>query len=235
MTGTEIAAYTRILTNTDSVTLTDADILTILNVKYGHRILDILRVQVDKNANITEAYTNLVSLTGLVSGDIGFNGEYPFPTNLLKPIGAEVLYTTTGTPIKCTVYDVTDSQSSEQPGEVNNTFSTADPYVRFERDSYFIRPIPETSVTAGLHIWYEKRQTSLTALSETPDFEQNLHDILAVDIAEVEALRHPENFTTEWRTAFALIKAETDSRFKEFYKNRMKRNKQLRSKGESYK
>ena len=234
MTGTDIAAYTRILTNTDSVTLTDADILTILNVKYGHRILDILRVQVDKNANITESYTNLVSLTGLVAGDNGYNGEYAFPTNLLKPIRAEVLYTTTGTPLKCTVYDITDSQSSEQVGEVNDTFSQADPYIRFERDSFFLRPIPTTSVTAGLHIWYEKRQTALTALSETPDFEQNLHDILAVDIAEIEALRHPENFTMEWRTAFALIKAETDARFKEFYKNRMKRNKQMRSKGESY-
>lgn len=234
MTGLSIAEYARILTNTNSVTLEDADILTILNIKYGHRILDILRVQVDKNANISESYTNLVSLTGLVAGDNGYNGEYAFPTNLLKPLRAEVRYTTTGTPVKCEVYDITDSHDSEQPGEVNNTFSQANPYVRFERDSYFVRPIPTTSVTAGLHIWFEKRQTALSALSETPDFESNLHDILAVDIAEVEALRHPENFTTEWRTAFKIIKEETEARFKEFYKNRMKRNKQMRSKGESY-
>jgi hypothetical protein len=234
MTGTEIAAYARILTNTDSVTLTDADILTILNVKYGHRILDILRIQVDKNANMEESYTNLVSSTGLVAGDNGYNGEYAFPTNLLKPIRAEVLYTTTGTPVKCSIYDITDSQTSEQAGKVNYNFSQSDPYVRFERDSFFVRPIPTTSVTAGLRIWYEKRQTAFSALSDTPTFEQNLHDILSVDIAEIESLRHPENFTIEWRTAFALIKSETDGRFKEFYKNRMKRNKQLRAKGESY-
>lgn len=234
MTGTSIAAYARILTNTNSVTLEDADILTILNIKYGHRILDILKIQTDKNANLTEAYSNLVSLTGLVAGDNGYNGEYAFPTDLLRPVRAEVLYTSTGTPVKCEVYDITDSHDSEQPGEVNNTFSQANPYVRFERDSYFIRPIPTTSVTAGLHIWYEKRQTALTALSETPDFESNLHDILAVDIAEVEALRHPENFTTEWRTAFKEIKTETVDRFKEHYKNRMKRNFQMRSKGISF-
>lgn len=234
MTGTDIAAYTRILTNTDSVTLTDADILTILNVKYGHRILDILKIQTDKNANLTEAYSDLVSLTGLVAGDIGYNGEYPFPTDFLRPVRAEVLYTTTGTPVKCEIYDIADSSDSEQPGEVNDTFSQANPYVRFERDSYFIRPIPTTSVNAGLHIWYEKRQTALTALSETPEFESNLHDILAVDIAEVEALRHPENFTTEWRTAFKEIKTEAVDRFKEHYKNRMKRNFQMRSKGISF-
>ena len=46
--------------------------------------------------------------TGLVAGNNGYNGEYAFPTNLLKPIRAEVRYTTTGTPLKCTVYDVTD-------------------------------------------------------------------------------------------------------------------------------
>ena len=234
MTGTSIAEYARILTNTNSTTLSDADILTILNIKYGHRILDILKIQTDKNANLTESYANLVSLTGLAAGDIGFNGEYPFPTDFLRPVRAEVLYTATGTPVKCEIYDITDSSDSEQPGEVNNTFSQANPYIRFERDSYFVRPIPETSVTGGLHIWYEARQTALSALSETPAFEQNLHDILAVDIAEVEALRHPENFTTEWRTAFKEIKTETVDRFKEHYKNRMKRNFQMRSKGISF-
>ena len=234
MTGTSIAEYSRILTNTNSTTLSDADVLTILNVKYGHRILDILKIQTDKNANLTEAYADLVSLTGLVAGDIGYNGEYPFPTNFLRPVRAEVLYTTTGTPVKCTIYDITDNEDSEQPGEVNNTFSQANPYIRFERDSYFIRPIPETSVTAGLHIWYEARQTAFSSLSETPTFESNLHDILAVDIAEIEALRHPENFTTEWRTAFASVKAETVDRFREHYKNRMKRNFQMRSKQISF-
>jgi len=234
MTGTSIAEYARILTNTNSDTLTDADVLTILNIKYGHRILDILKIQTDKNANLTESYTNLVSLTGLVAGDIGYNGEYPFPTELLRPVRAEIRYTATGTPVKCEIYDIADSANSEQPGEVNNTFSQANPYIRFERDSYFVRPIPETPITGGLHIWYEKRQTALTALSETPEFEPNLHDILAVDIAEVEALRHPENFTTEWRTAFKEIKTETVDRFKEHYKNRMKRNFQMRSKGISF-
>lgn len=190
MTGTSIAEYARILTNTNSTTLSDADILTILNIKYGHRILDILKIQTDKNANLTESYTNLVSLTGLVAGDIGYNGEYPFPTGLLRPVRVEIRYTATGTPVKCEIYDIADSEDSEQPGEVNNTFSQANPYIRFERDSYFVRPIPETSITGGLHIWYEARQTALTALSETPEFESNLHDVLSVDIAEVEALRH---------------------------------------------
>lgn len=234
MTGTSIAAYARILTNTNSTTLTDADILTMLNVKYGHRILDILKVQVDKNASMEESYTDLVSSTGLVDGDNGFNGEYSFPSDLLRPVRVEVKFDDTF--IKAEVYDLPDNGKSEwQESEINDRFNKLRPYVRFERDSFFIRPLTTTSVTGGIHIWYEKRQESLTSLTETPDFEQNLHDILAFDIAELEALRHPERYTTEWRNAFQVMKAEVERRFLDFEKNRFKRNFQMKPKFISYK
>lgn len=234
MTGTSIAEYARILTNTNSDTLTDADILTILNVKYGHRILDILKVSVDKNSTINEAYTNLVATTALTVGQNGYNGEYAFPSDLLRPIRVEIKYSDIF--IKAEIYDITDNGNSEwDTNSIGSTFSSSQPYVRFERDSYIVRPLPATSVTAGIHIWYEQRQTALASLSDTPSFEQNLHDLLALDIAEVEALRHPENFTTEWRNAFYSMKREAENRFFDFYKSRFKRNFQMRVKGISYK
>jgi len=206
--------------------------LTILNIKYGHRILDILKVQVDKNANVTESYTNIVTTTGLNPGDNGYNGEYAFPTDLLRPLRAEI--SVNGTFVKCDVYDLADNDLSETPGEESG-FSINRPFVRFERDSYFVRPVPTSSVTSGLHIWYEARQTALSALSETPTFEQNLHDILAFDIAEVEALKHTENFSVEWRNAFAIMKAECERRFFDYYKNFAKRNLKMIAKKQNYK
>lgn len=231
MTGTNIAAYARILTNTNSTTLSDADILTMLNVKYGHRILDILKIQVDKNANITESYTDLISTTGLVAGDVGYNGEYPFPTDFLRPTRVEILSTATGTPVKAEFYDIQENDFSETDSDsIGSVFSTASPYVRFERNSFFVRPLVTTTVTAGIHIWYEARQTALSTLADTPSFEANLHDILAFDVAELEALRHPAKYTIEWRDAFALLKLEAERRFMDFYKSQFKRNLSMRTK-----
>ena len=234
MTGTSIANYARILTNSTEETLSNDDVLAILNVVYGNRILDILRSQVDKNASIEESYTDLVSSSGLVSGDNGFNGEYSFPSDLLKPVRVEVKFNDTFR--KCSVYDIQDADRSEwQESEVNISFSKEDPYVRFERDSFFVRPIPDSDVTGGIHIWYEKRQDTLTSLSETPQFEQSLHNVLAFDIAEVEAIRHPELYSIEWRNAFYKAQTEASNRFFEFYKNRFKRNFEVRTKKNSYK
>ncbi len=234
MTGSSIAGFARFLTNTDSTTLTDADALTLLNIVYGQRILNILKVSVDKNASINEAYDSLVSVSGLVAGDVGFNGEYPFPTNLLKPIRAEIKLDNEF--LKAEVYDINENQLSEwDESVIQASFEQGKPYVRFERNSYFVRPLPETDVAGGIHIWYEKRQDSFTDLTGTPDFEQNLHDILAYDIAELESIRHTELFNGEWRSAFLRKKNTVEATFLDFYKSRFKRNLKLKSKSINYK
>jgi hypothetical protein len=231
MTRTNIAAYARILTNTDSTTFSDADALTLLNMAYGQRVLDILKVSVDKNASIQEAYADIVSAEGLDPGDNGYNGEYAFPTNLLKPVRAEIKLKDKF--VKAVIYDINENDLSEI--DDLDSFSEDEPYVRFERNSYYIRPLPTEDVSDGFYIWYEKRQESLTALSETPDFEQNLHDILAYDIAEIESIRHPELYTTEWRNAFFAKKRDIEARFFNFYKTRFKRTFKLIPKPTNYK
>jgi hypothetical protein len=218
------------ITNKTSSTFLDGDatnILEELNIQYGHRILDILKVQVDRNASQEEATTDLISETGLVAGDNGFNGEYAFPTDLLKPIRVEVSYDGT-TWLPCSFYDVYETETSEHDSDaIADTFGEADPYVRFDRNSYFIRPLNTgDTVTDGIHIWYEQRQTDLT--DGSPDIEQNLHDILSYDLAYQEYLMHTEKYSRDWKQAFDDERLRAELRFKEFYKNRFRRNMQFK-------
>lgn len=108
------------------------------------------------------------------------------------------------------------------------------PMVRFERDSYFVRPTKDTAgnITNGIHIWYEGRQTDMT--TDSPAFEQNLHDVLSYDLAEMEAIMHPAKYTPDWWISFRIKKTELEGLFTDFYKNRMKRTLKAKSKNTSY-
>ena len=215
------------LTNTNSGTFLTgqaADILAELNIQYGLRTLEILRVAVDKNASITEAKTDLISTIGLVEGDNGYNGEYAFPTDLLKPTRVEVSYDGVSW-FEAKVYDLGDSSYSEHnEDQVQGIASQSQPVVRFERDSYFIRPLKTTAgdITAGIHIWYEQRQIALT--NGSPAFEENLHDVLAYDLAAQEFVMHSEKYSDVKYNRFSIERSKVENLFKEFYKNRFKRN-----------
>jgi hypothetical protein len=223
------------ITNTSAVTFLDGNstnVLADLNTEYGHRTLRILKVSQDLNAQIKEVYTDLLSTIGLNIGDTGYNGEYPFASDTLRPVRCEV--SSDGTNWKpCEIYDLNDNSHSEF-NDVNNVFSTARPSVRFERDSYFIRPVKDDAgnITAGIHLWYEKRQVDMT--TDSPDFEQNLHDVLAYDLAELELLMHPAKYSNEWRNDFRIKKAELNDMFDDFVKNRFKRNYKMNPKQENY-
>lgn len=136
MIGSAIISLSYRLVNKDSSTFLDGNstnILADLNRLYGHRVLDILRVRVDKNASITNATTTHVSTVGLVAGDNGYNGEYAFPSDLLRPVRFEVSYDGVNW-LKATVYDNELNQGSEY----NNTqlvasFSEQEPRVDFTR------------------------------------------------------------------------------------------------------
>jgi len=221
MTVAQLLSRSYRLTNTNSTTFLDGNatnVLADLNTLYGQRILDILRIQTDRNASQTEVKTDLVSVTGLSAGDNGYNGEYAFPTDLLKPVRVEVSYDgTTWNP--CKTYDVNEKDGSEHyQTDINNNFDTSEPYVRFDRDSFFIRPVPTATVSNGIHIWYEQRQSDLTTGS--PTFETNLHDILAYDLAELEALMHSSKYDYKWWKYFKEKKGECEARFFEFYQSR---------------
>ena len=230
MTTATLYTLARDILNTNSTVLPDSKLLEWLNIAYGHRILDVLRYQVDRNASIEMAKTDLISSVGLVEGQNGYDGEYAFPTDLLRPTRMEVSYDGANWD-KCTIYDLNENEKSEvEPTE----FTTSNPYVRFERDSYFMRPVHVGStITNGIRVWYEKRQAALTA-GDTPVFEPNLHDILAFDLAEMELMRHAEKYTDVVAARIRKSKESVENRFKSFYNDRMKRNMRLRPKYEDF-
>lgn len=228
--GSEILTLAYTLTNKSATTFLDADSTNIykhLNIAYGHRILDILRVRVDKNATIEEATTDLISTVGLSEGDNGYNGEYAFPADLLKPSRFEVSYDGKNW-VKCEIYDNAVNYDSEYNKEqLESSFSQSKPYVDFTRNSYKIRPPKNTAgnITKGIFIEYERRQADFTSSTAPSEIEQNLQDILAYDLAELEMIQHADKYTTQQVTLFRTKKAEVENRFLEFYKNNLNSNK----------
>lgn len=190
--------YTEIRTeaNTNSTKVSDATLLVGMNLDYGELVMIALRSRGDFNFQINEATSDLISTSGLSAGSNGYNGEYAWPSDLVKPTRMEVSFDGTNFN-KARIYDLTDelSRSEFTQADINNAFSQTEPYVRFERNSFFIRPLKATAgnITGGIHIWYEQRQTALTA-SDTPVIEPNYHRLLVL----MGVLRVMRKFRTEY-------------------------------------
>lgn len=226
MLGSEILSLAYRLTNKDSATFLDANSTNIyadLNRLYGHRILDILRVRVDKNASITNATTTLVSTVGLVAGDNGYNGEYAFPTTLLRPVRFEVSYDGVNW-LKATVYDNELNQASEyNDTQLAASFSEQEPRVDFTRNSYKIRPPKTTAgnITNGIYVEYEKRQSDFTSSTAPTEIESNLQDMLAWDLARLEHVVHASKYSQQEVAAFERGFNQMEQRFLEFYRSNL--------------
>jgi hypothetical protein len=221
MNTASIYTLTRDILGTNSSVLSDSKLLEWLNIALGNRTLDILKYQVDRNASMEMAKTNLVDSDLLTEGQNGYDGEYSFPSNLLRPIRMEISYDG-DTFVPASIYDIGENEDSEI-SLTNSKYSVAEPGVRFERESYFIRPLPTEAVTNGIRIWYEKRQTELTD-GGTPEFESNLHSILAFDLAEMELMRHSRLYSSETAARIRREATKAENRFIAFYNDRMKRN-----------
>ena len=224
----------RFITKTDTSSFSDADILTGLNLHQGEIVQDILRVQTERNSQGNEVRYNLISTNGLTEGNLGYNGEYPFPADLLRPIRVEVSFDgKTWRP--CSVYDISENHRSEYDQvDINNTFlqndglvfeaSTITPQLRFLRDSFFIRPLNTgATVTNGIIVWYEQRQANMAVDADLPVLEANYHEILVLKGAIRYASRYPEKYNPLWQTKLDELMRS----MKEYYKNRFKRNKRL--------
>lgn len=230
MIGSELLEKAYRLTNTNSSTFLDGNSTNLykdLNSEYGKRILDILRVRVDRNATINEATTDLISTVGLSEGNNGYNGEYAFPSDLLKPSRFEVSYDGI-TWKKARIYDNALNLGSEyNDTQLKGDFSEDDPCVDFSRNSFKLRP-PKTdagNITKGIMIEYEARQVDFTSSTTPIDIEQNLQDILAWDLATLEILMHNERYKPTFISNFNNEKNKVEQRFLSFYKTNLPLNK----------
>jgi hypothetical protein len=239
MTGQDILELTLEATGKSQANFLDGTTATAykrLNTAFGHRILDILRVRVDKNASMALSTTDLISTVGLVAGDNGFNGEYSFPSDLLNPVRVEVSYDGV-TWLKAQIYDDAINLGSEfNDAQIQNQFSPQFPAVNFERNSYKIRPLKTTvgDITAGIKITYEQRQTNFTS-STAPDIEPNLQDLLAYDLAEYDIVAHADSYSPTQIAVIRGKRAEIERKFLSHYQSTLGNTKVMTLKFKSYK
>lgn len=224
MLVSEIIEEIREELNSNATKFPDAYLLDGVNLDYAETVMDILRCKTDFNFQAEESYSDLVSTAGLTAGQNGYKGEYTFPTDLIRPIRVELSYDGVSW-LPAEFYDVASAKKSEHDDEdiESGSWSQARPFVRFERDSFFVRPANDgTTVTAGIHIWYEKRQSDLTT-SDTPLFEANYHRLLALK----GVLRGMKKFRKDYNLSDRNeLRGEINrytEKLTEFYKNRFKR------------
>jgi len=228
MTLSEIKTEVRYITRSSSDTLSDSDILRESNIAIKKIILEILKVEGYKNIAGKHVSTTLLSTDGLVAGDLGFDGEYPFPTDMLRPTRFELLYDTDERPKKAYIYDQIENPLSEtDDDDLVAIASESNPVIKLFHDSYLIRPPKTTTgdITGGINIWYEARQADLSADADEPGFEESLHDLVPLMIAERFFLRHPS------KRNVAVLKEKEDimKQLRSFYKRRVPKVKQIRA------
>ncbi len=200
-----IRTSTRYLTKTDTTTFSDTDLDREANTVYDGLVLEMVEASGQLNEQGSQAYTDFKTETGLVAGDNGYNGEYALPSDCLVLKRVEVKYDEDSLPV--TIYDVKENTASEFVDSSEN-FEEADPKFRLFRNSMFIRPTPDTTVTNGLHVEYIARQAVLTA-SDSPVFETNLQDLVPLGTALRYFMRNPDKYNQ-------LVKNEYDEKLENF-------------------
>jgi len=128
----EIRTQTRFYTKTNTSTFSDTDLDREANNAYSFFVMELMRVQGYTNLTGTEVTTDFVTTDGLSAGDNGYNGEYAFASDVLEPVRFEVKYSSTDTPVRCTIYDMSQNYSSEyDEDDIQANFSEGSPYVTF--------------------------------------------------------------------------------------------------------
>lgn len=234
MTLQEIRDKTRFITRTDTTTFSNDDIDREINSAYKQVAISILRAQGYRNQFGKNSYTDLIASDGLSPGDNGYRGQYSFPTDLLKPHRVEVKFSSTGTPVVATVYDMSESTlfSESDDDSLSSMASEENPVVRFENDSYFIRPLNTSgeNVSDGIRIWYEYRQSALSEASDVPNFEETFHDILCYMAAIEFYVRYPDKYNRKAEQRVSELKND----LARFYRARMNYRKRITAQVENF-
>lgn len=226
--------------NSNSTRFSNDYLLKGINIDDAELVMMYLNASPDHNFKIEEAYTTLKSSVGLVAGDTGYNGEYSFPSDLIKPLRAEISHDGV-TWREATVYDITSStaNSEQNQTQIQDEFTENRPYVRFERDSYFVRPLKTSSgdITNGIHIWYEKRQEDTVIgdiATATPSIEPNFHRLYVLRGALRGMRKFRNDYSIQDRSELKKEIEKLEDQFKKFAKERFKRPLRIAGKQENF-
>ena len=172
MTLPELRAFTRFLTNTNSVTYSDTDLDASLNTYVNIFTTDILDSMDEWDFSADTATTDLVTS----------QQEYILPLDILKIKRVEISYDGT-TWNQANPRDVNENLEATSDTDIDSNFSTYSPFYDLMDNSIMLYPIPSAGVSAGLKIWYEKLPAVLTG-TDTPTFAQPFHKGLSFGAAK---------------------------------------------------
>jgi len=196
MNLTQIRTEIRRYTKTNATNYPDVSVDFDANQVYGEIWMSILEAEGYKNISGGFDVTDLISTSGLVAGDSGYNGEYSFPSTALDIESIELSFDGV-TWTQAEIIDRSNLGSSEfNEDDINANYSQASPKVWIYRDSYFIRPLKDTTgnITAGIKLSISSRQTALSGATDTPTFESNFHDLIPLKVARKFYRLHPEKY-----------------------------------------
>ena len=178
MTAAQIFTYTRFLTNTNSTTVSDANLLRALSEWNKKMVL--------KLSEIKENYGETTDSLLLASGVEGVS----LPTDLMKLKRSEIHWTSTGSWYKLKFYELNENSDPNDTTTLNANFDQANPYATLLGEKLNLRPIPNDSVSDGVKVWYTPRPADLTSTTQSPTPPSEYHrffvDLLSLDIKQMK-------------------------------------------------
>jgi len=178
-------------TKTNATTFADASLYRKANIVYKNLVTEITQATGHRNSFIKQSYSNLVAVSGLVSGDTGYNGEYALPSDCIIPVRIEVKLADDQLPVP--VYDQSENSKSEW---VENDLK-GDTKLRFIRNSFLLRPLPTTSVTKGIYIEYISLPEVIDEATDTPEFLSLFHNVLSLGVCKQYFMRDVAKYSQE--------------------------------------
>jgi hypothetical protein len=193
MNLTTLRSQARKYTKTNATNYIDADLDADINIANGEIHMMILEAEGYKNTGGDFKVIDHENTTGLVAQDLGYNGEYPFPSIAVKLEEVYVKYVSTADYVKAEIVD--KSELSSEMFEDTGIYDATNPKVFIYRDSFFIRPLlTATTVTDGIKLLVLARQDTLTEVTDSPTFESNFHNLIPLKVAQDYYLVYPDKY-----------------------------------------
>lgn len=184
MTPSDIASQARYITKTSSTDGVggDADILRILNDYIQRQAKELVDLNDDKFG--VKATTNL---------NVEANQEdYALPSDMWKLKRAEITWDGSKWYPITMVDDANFLDYALDETTINQRFTKNNPKATVYGNNLYLRPIPDTAVTAGLRIWYIRQPSDMSNLSGSIVTPSEYHGALVYGVAAEIALRQGE-------------------------------------------
>lgn len=190
---TALRAKSRRYTKTTATNYPNTDLDADINIANGEIHMIILEAEGYSNTNGGFEAIDLEDTSSLTEGELGYYGEYPFPSDSLEVLEAHIKYTSTGDYVQAEI--INRNEVGSEMFEDNEIYSTAAPKIFIFRDSYFVRPLlTDTTVTDGIKLLVTSRQDDLSEATDEPTFEKNFHNLIPLKVALDYYLIYPEKY-----------------------------------------